>query len=287
MSQPSRQSELECKNCGERNPSRFEICWNCGKSLEDANRVQSSETADEDTETSDNFELETSETRSARSVSSRWIDWWELVAVLLVTIYPIVLPLLVGSSDERREITWDYFLLLVPRRIGMIVILWLLVSRDPLVGKPAPIRPRQLPSELLFELFILMADTCLRVAVRALIAGFGLPRGIPADSTTFASAAVKAAYPLALLVSAAYEETIFRVYFQSKLQKLLGGKVTLSIILAASLFAIVHGYTLRGTIGIFASGILLGTVYQISRSVPRLVLAHWMHNLMVYFPVLP
>jgi membrane protease YdiL (CAAX protease family) len=119
--------------------------------------------------------------------------------------------------------------------------------------------------------------------VHSFVVGIGIPKGIPAAATMFSSNTVKAAFSLELLVSAVYEEIVSRVYLQSKLQKLLGGRIALSIFISAGLFAIVHGYTVRGTIAVLATGILFGAVYQASRSVPRLVLAHWIHNLIVYY----
>jgi len=53
------------------------------------------------------------------------------------------------------------------------------------------------------------------------------------------------------------------------------------VLLAAALFALTHGYPPRSTLTVFAFGVLYGFVYLSTRSLPRLVIAHWIYNLAV------
>jgi membrane protease YdiL (CAAX protease family) len=55
----------------------------------------------------------------------------------------------------------------------------------------------------------------------------------------------------------------------------------MGVLLAAALFAIPHGYPPNSTLTVFAFGVVLGWVYLRSRSLPRLVIAHWIFNLAV------
>jgi membrane protease YdiL (CAAX protease family) len=40
-----------------------------------------------------------------------------------------------------------------------------------------------------------------------------------------------------------------------------------------------HGYPLRPALGVFAFAVALGLVYRKTRSLPRLVIAHWLFDL--------
>jgi hypothetical protein len=42
-----------------------------------------------------------------------------------------------------------------------------------------------------------------------------------------------------------------------------------------------HGYPLRPALVVLADGAFLGVVYLTSRSLPRLVVAHWLFNIAV------
>ena len=55
----------------------------------------------------------------------------------------------------------------------------------------------------------------------------------------------------------------------------------MSVLVAAALFALHHGYGWASTIVIFVGGVVYGAVFLSSRSLPRLVAAHWFHNLAV------
>jgi len=46
-------------------------------------------------------------------------------------------------------------------------------------------------------------------------------------------------------------------------------------------FALMHGYPPLGTLMVFIFGLVFGLAYLGSRSLPRLVVGHWLYNLAV------
>jgi len=86
---------------------------------------------------------------------------------------------------------------------------------------------------------------------------------------------------LASFFGAAYEEVVFRAYLLSRLGPLLGKRHAWGVLAAAALFALIHGYPLGSTLAVLANGVVYGLVYISSRSLPRLVVAHWLYNLAV------
>lgn len=275
MSREANRIELVCKGCGETNPRKFEICWNCARSLEDAGRVESAESPDEDEE------VVAEEPEVAPFEPSRLTNWIEVIAVLLVTCYPYLLSQVLYDNAGKRTIDADYLLHFVPYYVGMATVLWILVRRDTLMPQPKSIGKSNWIVEAVYAFLILLANWCLGILVLRFTTNWDIPKNAQANELVFASDAVRAAYAATLFFSALYEEVLFRVYLQAKLQSLMGGRVVVPIIASAVVFAECHGYSLRGTLRIFATGICYGIAYQYGRRVPRIVAAHWMHNLLV------
>jgi membrane protease YdiL (CAAX protease family) len=164
--------------------------------------------------------------------------------------------------------------------MGLATILWLLIRRDKSSMQPVPIRSTNWLKEILMAVAIMLAEWCLQIAVGYVMHNIGVQRGTPLPKTSYSSALIKIAFYFSLFFLALYEEILFRVYLQSKLQSLLGGRPGLSIVISAALFSAVHRYSLPGSIAVFVTGAFYGVLYQTSRKVPRLVLAHWIHNLL-------
>jgi len=272
MSQ-SQQTELECKQCGERNPLRFEVCWNCGKSLEDAKHVESSETADENDKRQTWHDL-------YGLISKRRLEWCELLAVVLAACAYQILMSLFYERPAETEAPQASQLLSIPHYIGWVVLLWLLIRRDSAVKQPVPIVQCRWYLELLFAGLIVVAKFLLSFAVTSLAHDWGVPKVKPPIHVEVTHATQWALLAAIWFFTAMYEECLFRVYLQSKLESLLGEPI-LAILLSAMLFAVGHGYPPRYTLHVFAFGLLFGTVYHFSRRVPRLVLAHWWYNLLL------
>jgi membrane protease YdiL (CAAX protease family) len=73
---------------------------------------------------------------------------------------------------------------------------------------------------------------------------------------------------------ALHEELLFRVYLQSRLTLIFRGWSLISVPTCAGLFALTHNYAPVETAGVFGWGLFLGISYQVSRKVPRIVIAH-------------
>ncbi len=277
MASPSNRADLVCKDCGEINPPKFEICWNCGRGLEDAEAVESPRLAEPQQEQLAAVAAAASEAPAMPTPT--WGRWLELIAVVLVTCYPYLLAGLLYERGGQRTIDAEHLLRFVPYYIGMAVVLWVLIRRDTLMPQPKPVGQSNWFEEIVYAFLILLANWCLGMLVMMLTADWHVPKSAHDSNLAFTSDAVRLAYGATLLFSALYEEVLFRVYLQAKLQSLLGGRATLPIVTSAVLFAACHGYSLRGTLRVFATGIGYGVAYQFSRRVPRLVLSHWMHNL--------
>jgi membrane protease YdiL (CAAX protease family) len=269
------QSELLCKACGERNPPRFELCWNCGKSLEGASEADPQAEPDEQ-------EIAAIESNSSSNSRGRLVDWCELAAVIFAACaYPILYHL-VYEAEETPTASVASALLAIPRYAGWSILLWLLVRRDRRVLQPKPLRDCRWYQEVFFALLIVAAKWTLGYFVAALAIDFGMPREKPPIYVELSGAGLVIAYATRLFFAAVYEEILFRVYLQSKLESLLGDTI-LPVLISSTLFTAIHGYPPRSALQLFASGILMGIVYRVSFRVPRLVLAHWCWNLLTLY----
>ena len=87
------------------------------------------------------------------------------------------------------------------------------------------------------------------------------------------------AYQFIVPISAFYQELVYRVYLQSRLTQILRGRPVLVVLLCSWLFAAMHGYPPLQTLGIFVTGLLYGTSYQLNGKIPRLMIAHTVNNI--------
>lgn len=213
----------------------------------------------------------------------RTFETLELVGVLLVTsVYPIVSDLLGGPGPpiERRWLIAD-----IPRFAGLTLIVWTLLRRGrqgPLAPMPMPRSAGQWGREVVGGVLLFIV---LYVVVQPLLL-HGLYRvGVPDIPSRWPSflrqPGVAAVFSLQTFFAAAYEEVVFRAYLISRLSLMLGKSHAWAVLAAAVLFALMHGYPLGATLSVFADGIGYGLVYASSRSLPRLVGAHWLYNLAV------
>src|SRR5439155_13944091 len=107
------------------------------------------------------------------------------------------------------------------------------------------------------------------------------PPGRLAATACWHAGMIAVAVPVYSIVAATYEEVAFRACLISRLSLWLGRRGVWSVIVAGAVFALMHGYGPRSTFMVFMASIAYGSVYVGSRSLPRLVLAHWLHNLAI------
>ena len=74
-------------------------------------------------------------------------------------------------------------------------------------------------------------------------------------------------------ISVLYQELLFRVYAQTRLSRILGPWSACSVLISAGLYALSHAHSPAHAFVTFGGGLVLGTAYQVSKKVPRLVFA--------------
>jgi membrane protease YdiL (CAAX protease family) len=272
--------ELKCSGCGESNPRGFDLCWNCGNSLTDAERVV---TADEPDDAGEEFSaIETGVAISTQAQDYRWVTLCEVVAVVLVTC---VSPLLVRAyfgKDQPAEASVSSALVWIPWNAGMSGILWFLIRRDPSVPQPQPLVLRMLWLEAILGFLIFSGDWSLKLIVGGIANLVGIKATGEPLPILYADFGLLAAHCVDYFFAAMYEELLFRVYLPTKLRPLLGNSAAAAIAASALLFTILHGYGWHSSLVLFAGAVFFGLLYHYSRAVPRLVLAHWLHNIVIF-----
>jgi membrane protease YdiL (CAAX protease family) len=214
----------------------------------------------------------------------RRFETLELVAVALVTCaYPIFWSVLHERDPLPSSPVW--LLAHIPWYAGITLVVWILLQR-----RQAPLSPKPLPqtiSSWAREIFaagmLFLSAWILSPMIASLFENMGVPdsRAFEARwASFFRQTGVAAVFPLESFFAAAYEEVVFRAYLIARLGILLG-RPAWGVLLAAALFALMHGYPPRSTLTVFALGVFYGVVYLSTRSLPRLVLAHWIYNLAV------
>jgi hypothetical protein len=201
--------ELACKNCGERNPSHFAICWNCGESLENAEQVVPIEEPELDEE------LEQAPPVASDIPFGHWTQWYELTAILLITFVHRIIGLAIYSGwKSGPDTTADAidYLSQLPWYIGMSMLLWILIRRDKEVKQPIALTKCNWWIEIAFALAIVFANFPIVRAVGAFAFRIGLSNARSARIAV-TGADEWAALLLYWLVATLYEEVLFRVYF--------------------------------------------------------------------------
>jgi membrane protease YdiL (CAAX protease family) len=132
---------------------------------------------------------------------------------------------------------------------------------------------------VLLALGIVAAERMVSLVTAVLASDFRLPKAEPQIYVQLTSFKMVAVYGITWAFAIAYEEVLFRAYLQSKLESLLGETI-LPILISAAIFAAAHGYPPRGALHVFTFGVLFGVIYRLTSRLPRLVLAHWMWDLL-------
>jgi membrane protease YdiL (CAAX protease family) len=214
----------------------------------------------------------------------RAFEMLELVGVLLFAfVYPVVAGL-VSKPDEPpigpRELAAGTF-----GFVGLTLIVWMLLKRGrqgPLAPMPMPRSAAQWGREVLVGVLLFLAlYVVLQPVLANLLDRAGVPDVRSREAAFFRQPGMAPIFFLASFFGAAYEEIVFRAYLLSRLGLVLRKRHGWGVLAAAALFALMHGYPLGSTLMVFANGLIFGLVYVSSRSLPRLVVAHWLYNLAV------
>jgi len=212
----------------------------------------------------------------------RTLETLELIAVLLITsAYPILSHLL--SEPDNQPIKPGQLTAEIPWLTGLTFIVWMLLRRGQGSLTPLPLScsATEWVREVLMGLILFLAWWVLDARLAGLLREAGVHDTPSRWASFFREPGVAAVFSLSSFFSATYEEVVFRAYLISRLGLLLGKRRAWSVLVAAALFALVHGYAPRATLTVFAGGVVCGSVYLSSRSLPRLIVAHWVYDLAV------
>ena len=207
----------------------------------------------------------------------------ELVAVLLVCVVPQLIarldpassPSLAVPQVAARMAWW----------LGAAGLTWLLLRHDLQWRAPLPRGSRAWLWELVVGGVLCAVMWVLASRTSAFLAALGLPAGrwIGEDvyRSAFQAPPTRIVYAVGTFCAAIYEETVFRVYLLRRLGQLFGGSKLWAVLVSAALFALGHNYAANRTLVLFLTGVVFGVAYLQSKRLPRLVVAHWLHNLLV------
>lgn len=208
----------------------------------------------------------------------------ELVAVVLVTCAsPIFWNVL--RDRDRLPSGPGQLLASIPWHAGLTLVIWILLRRRQTAFSPMPL-PRALPPWAL-EIFaggmLFLLGWIFDRVIADLLEQMGVRDGPDFEArwaTFFRQTGLATAFRLESFFAATYEEVVFRAYLIARLSLVLR-RPAWAVLLAAALFALTHGYPPNSTLTVFVFGVVYGFVYLSSRSIPRLVVAHWIYNLAV------
>jgi membrane protease YdiL (CAAX protease family) len=208
----------------------------------------------------------------------------ELVAVLLVACAS---PIFWNALRERDRLPSrpGQLLAAIPWYAGLTLVIWILLRRRQTALSPTPL-PRALPPwarEIFAGGMLFLLGWILDRVIADLLGQLGVLDGPDLEArwaSFFRQTGLATVFRLESFFAAAYEEVVFRAYLIARLSLVLR-RPAWAVLLAAALFALAHGYPPNSTLTVFVFGVVYGFVYLWSRSLPRLVFAHWIYNLAV------
>ncbi len=207
-------------------------------------------------------------------------DWIEMLAILLITFVPVMLGIFktIGKIPKAPDIL--SLLNSIPDDLGLSLVIWLFLFRSPSFKN---LFKRRSSFQWLFDLFLI----CMIVCGNRLLKDFssfiapaaGLPdwktRAYPIITAPFATA-----YVIHYFFGALYEESV-RVFWLTRVRQIPHCGPYLTNLVAATLFALPHGYAPAGMLSVFITGVFYGIVYQTTRRFHCLVIAHWISNIIL------
>ncbi len=270
MSDPSESPEPVkiCPVCGKENPDSFAVCWSCQADLSHATAIPTKVTQPAPTTGAVAAET-TSLPRTALRV--------ELLVVLGLTWVPVVaagIQRALAPPGSLRGLSPATTLL----SLGFVGLLVYLIWRDR--GSLASLGVTQVVwwREIAFAVVLVVAAPLLFVLANVLARWIDLPSW-SRDSTTSALVHRGPFTAVALLIGVSAEE-LQRAYVIIRLGD-LGARPAVGVFTSALIFTIAHVYSPAGSLPVFFFGLLFGSAFSATRRLPRLLLAHWVTDLIV------
>jgi len=209
-----------------------------------------------------------------------------VIAVLLVIfVRPVALHLVhlsdPTSSLHDPEVTPGWLLLRIPYAVGMAVLLLLLLRSRSDTIQPRPTPRSEWRRELLLGLALGFGLFFVGHSFQFVLRQLGVPGGVSHWDVALRSFDARVLFSIETLFAATYEEVAYRAYLQSRLEASLPRSGLFAVVLSAGAFSIIHFYSPAGSLGVYLFGMLQGLAYRKWRRLPRLVVAHFFHNLLV------
>jgi membrane protease YdiL (CAAX protease family) len=205
----------------------------------------------------------------------------ETSAVVAFTLGPSLIGAVDGRELDVASFLATDFYSRAFEQLGWVLLIVFLLGRDAGFEWRLPESLRDWGKEIAAGLFLLAATWYFSSRIGDVAGALGAESHASFWAEVGKSPTLAFAARVTMPLSALAEEMLFRVYLQTRLSELLGGRPFVVILVSAGLFSAVHGYAPRAAWGVFATGAILGASYLMNRRIPRLVLAHVVTNILI------
>ena len=203
----------------------------------------------------------------------------ELLAVFFTLFAGELLLYAAGYFDSASgEYTIPILAATAVRDIGFALLAWVLLARHEAFDWRLPRTGGEWGKELGWGIILFFVGNRIGWLIGMLVEALNVDAGTPtADALSDPAALV--IFCLLTPIVAIGEESLFRVYVQTRLTGILRGQRVLPVVLGSVLFAAIHGYPLGAALVVWSLGLVLAISYQANGKIPRLVIAHTLWNL--------
>jgi membrane protease YdiL (CAAX protease family) len=211
--------------------------------------------------------------------TSRRREFLEFLAVFFTLFAGELLLYTAGYFESADgEYTVSILVATAVRDIGFALLAWALLSRHQAFDLKLPRTATEWGKELGWGIVLFFAGNRIGWLLSMVVEALNLDSGTPttdavSDPTTLVI------FCLLTPLVAVGEESLFRVYVQTRLTGVLRGQRVLPVVLGSILFAAIHGYPLGAALVVWSLGLVLAISYQANGKIPRLVIAHTLWNL--------
>jgi membrane protease YdiL (CAAX protease family) len=240
---------------------------------EEAERILASDDAElvEDVAIDDEPQSVTTDEEPQHERASPYLTT-ETLAIFLITCgYPLVWNSL---YDESASLSVGDLVLYSVWDLGWVILICALLTRDRTFAWNLPATRPQWLAEVAWGVALFFVGA----VANELFADLSRSRGLESAPTPWEEwlkdPDVRLAFLFTMPLAVLHEELLFRVYLQTRLTRIARGWSLVTVPFIAFVFAATHDYAPVETAAVFGFGLVLGLSYQVSRSVPRIAIAH-------------
>ena len=204
-------------------------------------------------------------------VASPYLTTETLAIFVIACGYPLVQAVVyegvspLATIDLAVYSLWD---------VGWALLLCALLSRDPSFDWNLPTTRPQWFGEAVWGVALFFVGALVTGLSTDLAKSFGLASAPTPWEEWLKDPDVRLAFLFTMPLAVLHEELLFRVYLQTRLTRIARGWSLVTVPFIAFVFALTHDYAPVETAAVFGFALVLGISYQVSRRVPRIVLAH-------------